>query len=66
MGCSMQSLPLLNLYEHFVIDIAKNVEYSVRVKIIKAIALANAGLINESMFYLAKIANEKDLPNIWI
>jgi hypothetical protein len=46
MGCSVQALPLLNLYEHITIDIAKNVEYSVRVKIIKAIALANIGLIN--------------------
>lgn len=44
-GCSTQSLPLVNLYEHIAIDVAKNVEYSVRVKIIKAIALANSGLI---------------------
>jgi hypothetical protein len=29
-----------------VVDIVKNVEYSVRAKIIKAIALANCGMIN--------------------
>jgi hypothetical protein len=46
MGNSIQALPMLNLYEHIVIDIVKNVEYAVRAKIIKAIALANSGMIS--------------------
>lgn len=66
MGNSIQSLPMLNLYEHIAVDIIKNVEHSVRVKLIKAIALANCGLISESLLYLARVANEKDLPNLWI
>lgn len=30
------------------------------------IALANCGLISESITYLTKVANEKDLPTLWI
>lgn len=30
------------------------------------IALANCGLISESIKYLTKVANEKDLPTLWI
>lgn len=46
MGNSIQALPMINLHEHIVIDIVKNVEYSVKIKLIKAIALANCGLIS--------------------
>ena len=37
-----------------------------RSKILKAIALAESGLISESIFYLGKGYSEKDLPNVWI
>jgi hypothetical protein len=66
MGNSIQSLPLLNLYEHISVDIIKNAEHSVKAKLLKSIALASCGLISESIIYLAKVYQEKDLPNLWI
>ncbi len=62
----MQSLPLLNFYQYIATDIVKNPECSVRVKLLKGIALANCGFISESLSYLGKVGNEKDLPSIWI
>ena len=63
---SINCLPLLNLYEHIATDIVKNGEYSIRSKLLKAIALAESGLISDSIFYLGKAYSEKDLPNVWL
>ena len=62
----IKCLPLLNLYEHITTDIVKNIEYSMRSKILKAIALTESGLIGDGIFFLAKAYSEKDLPNVWI
>jgi hypothetical protein len=66
MGNPIQSLPILNLYEHISIDLIKNPEHSVKAKLLKAIALASSGLISDSITTLAKVYHEKDLPNLWI
>ena len=63
---SINCLPLLTLFEHISTDIVKNVHLSMKSKLLKSIALANCGLIAESITYLSKSFNEKDLPNIWI
>lgn len=63
---SLSVLPLATFYEYIATDVVKNVEKSVRAKCAKAVALAEAGLISEAMGYLTKVANEKDLPILWL
>jgi hypothetical protein len=66
MGNAIQSLPLLSLYEHLSTDILKHSELAITAKLTKCLALASSGLISESIGCLAKVVNEKDLPNVWI
>ena len=45
---SLKSLPLITLMDHIATDINKSDFYSVRAKIMKVIAMADCGQINES------------------
>lgn len=56
----------MSFYEYLGTDILKHAETSIKAKIYKAILLAELGLVSEAMTYLIKVANEKDLPVLWL
>ncbi|KRW99762.1 hypothetical protein PPERSA_07839 [Pseudocohnilembus persalinus] len=62
---SLKSLPLITISDYIATDLVKSDYYSARSKIVKAIALANCGQVNESYLTLQRIFNYKDLPNTW-
>lgn len=57
---------MATLFDYIATDVVKNAQLSIKAKILKAICLAEAGFISESMKYLTKVAFEKDLPIIWL
>ncbi|CAI2384889.1 unnamed protein product [Moneuplotes crassus] len=57
-----QVLPLLCLMEHISVDIIKSVPNMIKSRIMKSIALAELGYINESLQLVFKIIEEKDTP----
>ncbi|EAR94374.2 hypothetical protein TTHERM_00049190 (macronuclear) [Tetrahymena thermophila SB210] len=63
---SLKALPPLCLMDYIATDVCQSAFYSVRAKIMKSIALANIGYINESYFQLQKVIKEKDLPLRWL
>jgi len=63
---SLKALPPLCLMDYIATDICYSPFYSVRAKILKSIALANIGSINESYTQLQKVIKEKDLPIKWL
>ena len=45
----MLALPLVTFFDYLATDVAKNVQLSVRAKLLKATMLADAGFVCESM-----------------
>lgn len=63
---ALSALPLAAFYEHIGTDIVKNTEISIKAKIYRSMLLGESGLVAESINYLTKVANEKDLPVLWL
>jgi len=61
----LKSLPLFCIMDYIATDILLSGFYSMRAKIMRSIALAMNGLINESYQFLQRAFNEKDIPLCW-
>jgi hypothetical protein len=54
---SIKILPSLSLMDYIATDVTKNNSLSMRAKLMKSIALADIGMINESITMLLKVVN---------
>lgn len=62
----MKCLPAATLMDYVSTDIVKHSVSSMKAKLIKSIALAEAGMIRESVSMLYRAAQDKDMPLLWI
>jgi hypothetical protein len=62
----VRTLPMVVLYEHLVIDIMKRNELSIKSKLMKSLVLSRSGEVKTSSLNLYLIAEEKDMPILWL